>query len=67
MQYTLFRFDRWALLTLLALLAVGCRGGGEDASLLDVALSSGDVPADWVSADFGQEGDVTAGRSYLSC
>ena len=40
---------------LLALLAVGCRGGGQDASLLDVALSSGDVPADWVSADFGQE------------
>ncbi len=59
MQYTLFRFNRWALLTLaalLALLAVGCRGGGEDASLVDVALSSGDVPSDWVSADFGQEG-----------
>lgn len=58
MQYTLFRFDRWALLTLaalLALLVVGCRGGGTDASLVDVALSSGDVPADWVSADFGQE------------
>ena len=59
MRHTLFRFDRWTLLTLaalLALLAVGCRSGGEDASLLDVALSSGDVPADWVSADFGQEG-----------
>ena len=58
MQYTLFRFDRWALLTLaalLALLVVGCRGCGTDASLVDVALSSGDVPADWVSADFGQE------------
>ncbi len=59
MKHTLFRFDRWALLALavlLALLLVGCRGGGQDASLLDVALSSGDVPADWVSADFGQEG-----------
>ncbi len=58
MLYRLFRFDRWALLALaalLALLAVGCRGGGKDASLVDVALSSGDVPADWVSADFGQE------------
>ena len=58
MKHTLFRFDRWALLTLaalLALLAVGCGGVGQEASLVDAALSSGDVPADWVSADFGQE------------
>ena len=42
-----------ALLVLLALLAAGC-GAGDAVEFRDVALSSRDVPPDWVAADVGE-------------
>lgn len=54
MERCLVRRHRWALpmlCALLALLAAACREGGI-ADLKDVAISSRDVPADWIPADF---------------
>ncbi len=56
MECSLIRRNGWQLATLCALLAVlvvGCRGGGI-AELEDVAITARDVPADWVAADFDQ-------------
>ncbi len=44
-----------AIGALLALVVVGC-GGGSSLDLEDVALSSRDVPSDWVPADLSEEG-----------
>ncbi len=58
MQCFLIRCGRWlslALCALLALLAAGCGNGGGIADLDDVAISSRDVPTDWVPADFDEE------------